>query len=57
MALIDFVISTLSVIVIGGVVYAFSSKVRQAHGSPSLADRQAEAPASSRTARSVPLGH
>lgn len=36
-ALTDFLISTLSVIVIGGVVYAFSSKVRQAHGSPSLA--------------------
>jgi uncharacterized protein (TIRG00374 family) len=36
-ALVDFVISTLSVIVIGGVVYAFSGKVRQAHGSPSLA--------------------
>jgi uncharacterized protein (TIRG00374 family) len=31
-ALVDFVISTLSVIVIGGVVYAFSDKVRQAHG-------------------------
>jgi len=36
-ALVDFVISTLSVIVIGGVVYAFSDKVRKAHGSPSLA--------------------
>ena len=36
-ALVDFVISTLSVIVIGGVLYAFSGKVRQAHGSPSLA--------------------
>ena len=35
-ALVDFVISTLSVIVIGGIVYAFSNKVRQAHGSPSL---------------------
>jgi uncharacterized protein (TIRG00374 family) len=32
-ALVDFVISTLSVIVIGGVVYAFSGKVRLAHGS------------------------
>ena len=36
MALIDLVISMLSVIVIGGIVYAFSNKVRQAHGSPSL---------------------
>ena len=36
-ALVDFVISTLSVIVIGGVVYAFSDKVRRAHGAPSLA--------------------
>ena len=35
-ALVDFVISTLSVIVVGGVLYAFSGKVRQAHGSPSL---------------------
>ena len=31
-ALVDFVISTLSVIVVGGVLYAFSGKVRQAHG-------------------------
>jgi glycosyltransferase 2 family protein len=35
-ALVDFVISTMSVIVIGGVVYAFSDKVRKAHGSPAL---------------------
>ncbi len=34
-ALVDFVISTLSVIVIGGVLYAFSDKVRRAHGGPS----------------------
>jgi uncharacterized protein (TIRG00374 family) len=33
-ALVDFVISTLSVIVIVGVVYAFSDKVRLAHGGP-----------------------
>ena len=31
-ALVDFVISTLSVIVVGGILYAFSGKVRQAHG-------------------------
>jgi uncharacterized protein (TIRG00374 family) len=31
-ALVDFVISTLSVIVIGGVLYAFSDKIRRAHG-------------------------
>jgi hypothetical protein len=28
----DFLLSTLSVILLGGVVYAFSSKVRRAHG-------------------------
>lgn len=31
-ALVDFVISTLSVIVFGGILYAFSPKIRQAHG-------------------------
>jgi glycosyltransferase 2 family protein len=31
-ALVDFVISTLSVIVVGGVLYAFSGKIRRAHG-------------------------
>ena len=31
-ALVDFVISTLSVIVLGGIVYAFSDKIRRAHG-------------------------
>ena len=31
-AITDFLLSTLSVIVIGGVLYAFSRKVRQAHG-------------------------
>ena len=31
-AITDFLLSTLSVIVIGGVVYAFSSMVRRAHG-------------------------
>jgi uncharacterized protein (TIRG00374 family) len=36
-ALVDFVISTLSVIVIGGILYAISGKVRQAHGSPTPA--------------------
>ena len=31
-ALTDFVLSTLSVIVIGGALYAFSPMVRRAHG-------------------------
>ncbi len=31
MALTDFVLSTLSVIVIGGVFYAFSPMIRRAH--------------------------
>jgi hypothetical protein len=31
-AVTDFLLSTLSVIVIGGVVYALSGKVRRAHG-------------------------
>jgi glycosyltransferase 2 family protein len=37
-AVTDFVLSTLSVIVIGGVLYAFSSMVRKAHG---VANRRA----------------
>jgi hypothetical protein len=33
-ALTDFVLSTLSVIVFGGILYAFSDKIRRAHGVP-----------------------
>jgi uncharacterized membrane protein YbhN (UPF0104 family) len=35
-ALTDFVLSTLSVIVIGGVLYAFSPMIRRAHGAAAV---------------------
>ena len=49
-AVTDFLLSTLSVIVFGGILYAFSGMVRRAHGR-----RQRTAPL--RPEISVPLGH